>query len=200
VTDTTEPMELGEGLPELEQLLIDMFPLGLVRQLQQQYGNLGSAQVEDAVAIAVERLVKRLRRGPVRDVRKYLSKIAFNELNRIALRATDLPLDGERDDRPLPSAEEVALRNLAIDIIKEEIRTWENSHIREVTLIYVEATAYGEVLETDEVAEIIRSTLGEEINSLSVRKWRSRGLRKLREFIGENVFDMHGMSHRKGSE
>jgi hypothetical protein len=154
-----------------------------VRQLQGQFHNVGSAQVEDAVADAVEKLVRRLGQGPVRSVRDYLAKVAFNNLNKfVTHRVMEVELaDGQRDDAP--SAESEALRNAAIGIIKAEVRTWENAHIREVMLVYIDVMAYGEPLDTEEVAALVTATLNEVISPLSIRKWKARGLRKLREFI-----------------
>lgn len=180
----------GQGVEDLEQLLRDRFLLGLIGQLQERYRNVGSADVEDAVLTAVERLVKRLRRGPVNDVKGYLAKIAFNELNKHALRHRELPLEA-RDEHLMPSAETEAMRIAAIDIIKAEIRTWQNAHIREVTLVCVEAMAAGEPLEHTEIAELVSVVLGEEISAGSVGTWKVRGLRKLREFI-DNTPDVGG--------
>jgi DNA-directed RNA polymerase specialized sigma24 family protein len=96
--------DAAEGLPALQQLLVDKFFLGLVHQLQGQFSNLGSAEVEDAVADAVEKLLKRLSQRPVRSVKDYLAKVAFNDLNRIAKsRVKEVGL-GERDDQEAPSA------------------------------------------------------------------------------------------------
>ena len=192
--------DAAEGLPALQQLLVDKFFLGLVHQLQGQFSNLGSAEVEDAVADAVEKLLKRLSQGPVRSVKDYLAKVAFNDLNRLAKsRVKEIGL-GERDDQEAPSAEAGALRNAAIDIIKTEIRTWENAHIREVMLIYVDVMAYGEPLDTYEVADLASVVLGEDITPLSVRTWKARGLRKLHEFIdGAEGLDSPGQSERYGT-
>lgn len=184
--------ELGQGVEDLEQLLRDRFLLGLIGQLQAQFHNVGSADVEDAVLTAVERLLKRLSRGRVGDVKGYLAKIAFNELNKHVQRRRELPLEA-RDEDLEPSAETEAMRIAAIDIIKAEIRTWQNAHIREVTLVCVEAMAAGEPLEHTEIADLVSVVLGEEISAGSVGTWKARGLRKLREFI-EGTSDIGGQS------
>jgi DNA-directed RNA polymerase specialized sigma24 family protein len=182
------------GLDQLELLLRQRFFDGLVRQLRVKFSNLGSSDVEDAVAGAVESLVKRLSRRPVSgDLRAYLSKSAFNEARRAARRRTrglECPLD-ERDDSELPSTEDDALRTAGIEMIKAEVRSWENANVREVTLVYVEALVEGELLDTEEVAEIVSTVLGEEINPNSVRTWKARGLRKLQQFVNStDGFDM----------
>lgn len=183
VTDMRDDAEAQEeGIPELERALIDRFFLGLVRQLRSQFDNVGSAQVEDAVAVSVERLLIRLQRGPVRDVRSYLAKSAFNELRKTASRRVEVALE-ERDDAEIPSAEDVVLRGAAIDLIRAEISTWENDHIKHVMFVYVDMLVANDVLETDEVADIVSVNLGEHISPMSVRTWKARGLRKLRQFI-----------------
>jgi len=182
----------GEGLPDLEQLLVDRFFLGLIDQLQAQFRNVGSGRVEDAVAHAVEKVLKRLEKGQIRDVKAYLAKVAYNDLNKFSRRQKRYPevvLD-ERDEGASGSAEDSALRSAAIDIIKAEVRSWENANIREVMLVYIDVIAYDEPMDTDEVAELVSATLGQEIAPGSVRTWKARGLRKLREFIeGVDGFD-----------
>jgi len=175
----------AEGLSELEQLLVDKFFLGLVHQLQGQFDNVGSGRVEDAVAYAVEKVLKRQAEGPISDVKGYLATVAFNDLNKYVLRRKKYPeydLD-ERGDQELDSAEDEVMRSAAIDILKAEVRSWENAKIREVMLVYIDVMAFGEPMETDEVADLVSMTLGEEIAPGSVRTWKARGLRKLREFI-----------------
>lgn len=183
------------GLAELEELLRQGFFDGLVGQLKARYPNLGSGHVEDAVASAVEALVKRLRRGPLSgDARSYLAKIAYNAASKSAARAVlhpESPFE-EQPDEFTPSAEDEALRQASIELIKAEVRSWENVNIREVTMAYIEAAVESEVVETDEVAEIVGNVVGEEINPNSVRTWKARGLRKLTEF----AYSMNGFELR----
>jgi DNA-directed RNA polymerase specialized sigma24 family protein len=185
---TEDAPEPGEGVDELKQLLVERFFLGLVRQFRGEYPNLGSAAIEDAIATAVEKVLKRLAGGSVRDVRGYLAKVAHNEAKKAGRRAArEIPL-GERPDGLDEAAEDTVLREAALGIIKAEIAGWENAHVREVMLVYVDVIALDEPLETDEVAEIVGANLGEEINPLSVRTWKARGIKRLRTFIE----DMYG--------
>lgn len=180
-----------EGDATGEDALLDLmrggFLLGLVRQLQATYPSAGTGQVEDAVAEAVSRLVVRLRKEPpVVDVASYLAKVAHNTLKRTAERRAkqEAPLD-DRPDEATPSAEDEALRHAAVEVIRAEIRTWSNANIREVMLVYVDSIAYGEPLEADEVAAIAGQNLDEEISAGSVRVWKARGLKRLKEFVGD---------------
>lgn len=179
----TDPAE--DPVAALEGLIRQRFLEGLVRQLERGYPGAGYAKCEDAVCEAAARLVERLRKPPaVTDVRSYISKVAHNVLKNHAQRVDnhESPLE-ERDDREVSSAEEEALRFAAVEAIKAEIKLWENAHIREVMLVTIEAVAIGEPIEMAEIAEIAGQNLGEELSLQSVAVWKSRGLKKLREFF-----------------
>lgn len=185
---TTDDDEAGQG--DGEDVLLDLlkggFMLGLVSQLHQAYPNAGSGPIEDAVAEAVSRLLVRvLKEPPVSDVASYLAKVAHNTLKRGAERATnrESPLE-ERPEEADVSAEDEALRHAAVELIRAEVRSWENANIREVMLVYVDSIAYGEPLEAVDVATIAGQNLGEEISAGSVRVWKARGLKRLQEFVG----------------
>lgn len=181
--------DFGEGVDELEDLLAGGFFLGLVGQLQRQFRQIPPADIEDAVLEALQKMVQRLKtRGPVRDARKYLATIAYNCCNKASKQPVHLEIP-ERDAREI-TVENSVLQNAAIELIKTEVRSWENAHIREVISVYVEMIVTGELLEADEIAEIVSVNLGEQISVMSVSQWKARGLRKLREFIeGSDWFD-----------
>lgn len=178
-----------DGSDDLEQLLLgERFLLGLVAQLCAAYPSAGSGLAEEAVQEAVRKLVVRMDRPPpLRDVRAYLARVAYNTLNRIAPEVIDyeVPLE-DRPDTPTPSAEDESLRDAAVKAVKEEIRTWSNANKREVMLIYVDAIALGEPIEAQEVADLVRPILGEEISAPSVRVWKQRGMADLRKFVEQN--------------
>jgi DNA-directed RNA polymerase specialized sigma24 family protein len=183
----TEGEDTAPGADEkaLLRLMQEHFLVGLVRQMRRAYPNAGLGQLEDAVAEAVHKLVLRLRKGtPVRDVPAYLVTIAHNEFKRAAARANgrELPLD-DRPEGVVDSAEREALRDAALTAINTEIRSWENANMREVMLVYVEAISYGEPIEADEVAELVSGILGEQLSPNSVRVWKMRGFRRLRDFV-----------------
>ncbi|PVA35870.1 sigma-70 family RNA polymerase sigma factor [Mycobacteroides abscessus] len=176
----------GSGLDELERLVLGgSFLLGLVEQLGVAYPTAGRGLAEDCVQEAVRSLVIRMNRPPpVRDVRAYLARVAFNTLKRVAPRILqhEVPLEA-RPDAAHRSAEDEALRDAAVRAVKQEIRTWPNANIREVMLVYIDAIALGEPIEAEEVAELVSPILGEDISPVTVRKWKQRGMNRLREFI-----------------
>ena len=181
--------ESAKGLDELEDIVLGRhFLTGLVGQLVSAYPSAGSGLAEEAVEEAIRKLVKRMGRPPpVLDVRGYLAKTAFNTLNKTAPKIVghEVPLD-QRPDAEVPSAEDEALRDAAVRAVKAEIRIWTNRNVREVMLVYVDAIALGEPIEAEEVAELVSPILGEEISAASVRVWKQRGLKRLREYTEDN--------------
>ena len=185
---TGEEEDGGESA--LIGLMSGGFVLGLVGQLQATYPSAATGLIEDAVAEAARRLVERLRKQPpVIDVAAYFAKVAHNLVKQWAKRAAEreAPLD-HRPDIPHASAEDEALRHAAVELIRAETRTWTNTNIREVMLVYLESIAYGEPLEAAEVAEIVGQNVGEEISAGSVRVWKARGLRRLQDFVAQAEF------------
>jgi DNA-directed RNA polymerase specialized sigma24 family protein len=176
--------DTSDGGDELLKLIRDKYLVGLSAQIYGVFPNAGTAAVADAIGEAVKAIVIRLRKGKrIADVKAYLASTAYNELKRAAKRAArrEVPLD-QRPEEFSESAENVVLRDAAVQIVKAEIRTWENVNIREVMLVYVDAIALGEPIESEEVAEIVSPILGEEISAATVRVWKTRGFRKLRDF------------------
>lgn len=174
-----------DQLEELAELVDGGLIDALVRQIRAYYGTLGSGDVEDAVADAVERVVRRMKKGPLEgDLRSYMFKATLNSANK-AVRRAQRRAESSLDASPegaAPAVDEEVLRGQVIQLLLAEIRSWENAHIREVTLIYLEAAVAGEPIEGEEVAELASHILGEEINPRSVSQWRARGIRKLTTF------------------
>lgn len=180
----TEGNRLGEGGEELLSLIRYDYLGGLAKQIHGVFPMAGTAAVADAVAEAVKKVVVRIQKGtPILDVKSYLATVAYNELKREAKKAArrEAPLD-DQPDQSAESAEDTVLRDAALQIVRAEIRTWENANIREVMLVYIDAIALGEPIESEEVAEIVSPILGEEVSAATVRVWKTRGFRKLREF------------------
>jgi DNA-directed RNA polymerase specialized sigma24 family protein len=195
-------------LDELEQLVRDRVFDAMFHQIRARYPDLGTGQVEDAVADAIEGVLRRLQRGPTTgDLRSYLFKSAWNAARKAAGKAARRNETALADDEETPadawrnattSAEETALRNMAVQLLTAEVRCWENANIREVTLIYLEAAVAMEPIEATEVAERVGPILGEEINLTSVRQWKARGFRRLREYYLRLVESETELTPRKG--
>jgi len=177
------------GLDELERLVLGQsFLIGLVEQLRYSFPDAGLGLAEEAVEEAVRKLVVRMRKPPsVSDVRGYLARVAYNTLQRTAPKLVnhERPLE-DAPDASTPSAEADALRYAAVQTVKKEIGTWANANMREVMLVYVEAITIGEPIEAEEVAELVSPILGEEISPASVRVWKQRGMKRLRDFVEES--------------
>lgn len=184
--DNDDAMSSSEAqLVDLESLVSEGLVTALVRQIQSQYRWLGSAEVEDVVAGAIEQVVHRVKKAPLSgDLAAYVFKAALYRAKNTARQAARRA-EGPLDDLPVgtsPPVDEDVLRRQVIELLVAEIRSWENAHIREVTLVDLEAAVAGEPLEDTEVAELVTQVLGEEINSRSVSQWRRRGLQKLTKF------------------
>lgn len=184
--DNDDVMPSSEAqLVDLEALVSEGLVAALVRQIHSQYRWLGSAEVEDVVAGAIEQVVHRVKKAPLSgDLAAYVFKAALyrakNTARQVARRA-ERPLDDLRVDSTPPVDEEV-LRRQVVELLIAEIRSWENAHIREVTLVDLEAAVAGEPLDDTDVADLVSQVLGEEINPRSVSQWRRRGLQKLTKF------------------
>jgi DNA-directed RNA polymerase specialized sigma24 family protein len=186
VDDDNDAKPSSEGqLVDIESLVSEGLVTAMVRQIQSQYRWLGSAEVEDVVAGAIEQVVRRVKKAPLSgDLAAYVFKAALyrakNTARQVARRA-ESPLD----DLPAgtsPPADEEVLRRQVVELLVAEIRSWENAHIREVTLVDLEAAVAGEPLDDTDVADLVAQILGEEINPRSVSQWRRRGLQKLTKF------------------
>jgi DNA-directed RNA polymerase specialized sigma24 family protein len=184
--DLTDDPSAGDPLGELEQLISAGLFDGLVRQIRSHYPWLGKQNVEDAVAEAVERVVRRLQRGPLHgNLADYVFKAALNsarKTGRTVARRAETSLHAVPEATVSRSLEDDALRAMAVGLLLAEVRSWENTNIREVTLVYLEAAVAGEPMEAGEVADVVSQVLGEEINLRSVSQWKARGFRRLGAF------------------
>jgi DNA-directed RNA polymerase specialized sigma24 family protein len=190
----------GNGLDELEQLVLGQsFLIGLVEQLCRSFPDAGLGLAEEAVEEAVRKLVVRTRKPPpVTDVRGYLARVAFNTLQRAAPKLVNYERPMENaPEIDTASAESDALRYAAIQAVKKEIGTWANANMREVMLVYIDAITIGEPIEAEEVAELVSPILGEEISPGSVRVWKQRGMKRLREFVEQSDWGQGRMTNKE---
>jgi hypothetical protein len=176
---------------EVESMLRDGTVEGLARQLMSSFPGL-AAEAESAIGHAVEKLIVRPN-GP-RDCSAYLAACAYNEMKRLARRCVrheSLEALAERDEDWLdweladsgPTVEEQALRRVVYDILRSHVAKWETENVQVVTLLYLEAAYEGEPLPSDAASELASELLGYEVDANFVRTWKSRGFKKLREFV-----------------
>lgn len=182
--DTTEDSHL-------EEVVRDRFAEGLVRRLEKKYPGANPADVEDAVAVGVEKLV---RKGPTTSPRGYVTVVAENYVLKQFRRAVLDPLQYEDDDGELherspagaawenPPYDEVAARN-AYEFLRGVVGAWESTNIRAATLLVLEAAHLDEVLSGDELAELLEERLGQDVLPATARQWKKRGLDRLRDEI-----------------
>lgn len=190
-------MSDGEALNEalvakVEAMLRDGTVEGLARRLRRDFPTL-AAEADAAIGHGVERLI--LRPYSPRDCGAYLAACAYNELKRLArLQARHESLDAlaadPDGDRPgwepadgAATVEEQALRRITYDLLRSHVSTWDTENVRVVTLLYLEAAYEGEPLSSDTAAELASELLGYEVDANFVRTWKSRGFRKLRDYV-----------------
>ena len=182
--------DLNEDLvAEAEGMLQDGFIEGLARRLGRDFPSLAE-EATGSIGQALERLI--LRPVSPREPRKYLATSAYNEMKGLARRRARYDsLDGLRDsdgnwsepaDQPW-TVEEQALLDATYRELRTVVGTWETDHVRVVTLLYLEAAHEGEPLSSEDAADLLADILGEEVDADFVRTWKSRGYRKLREWV-----------------
>lgn len=176
---------------DVESMLGDGTVEGLVRRLRRDFPALES-EATAAVGHGVEKLI--VRDTVPDDPRRYLAACAYNEVKRVGrLRARHDSLEAlasENEDHagwtpedPGFTVEEQALLRATYDELRSHVETWETENVRLVTLLYLEAAFEGEPLPSEVAAEIVGELLGYEVEDSFVRTWKSRGFKKLREFV-----------------
>lgn len=197
VVETLLSMEgaasLNPGIvADVEVMLGDGFVEGLVRRLCRDFPAL-SSEGTDAVGHAVEKMIVK----PVAPTnpRGYLAASAYNEMKRLVRkRARTESLEAlaahDGDGRPgwTPAdpgftVEEQALLRATYDQLRADVETWETENVKVVTLLYLEAAFDGEPLTSSDAAELTGELLGYEVDDSFVRTWKSRGFKKLRDYV-----------------
>jgi DNA-directed RNA polymerase specialized sigma24 family protein len=182
-------MDARDRLEEaLETMLRDRFPEGLVRLLQNDFPGVAYADREDAVAIGFEKLVAadRVMDSP----RGYVTAVAVNAMKRIlrkrALEA--LSVDGDEDETGDPWADptfdEASTAN-AYAFMRDLVGAWESKNLKTATMLVIDAGRLGEPINGVELAQRLEEILGEQVLPVTARKWRERGLRRLRAELVE---------------
>ncbi len=181
---------LNEGLvAEADAMLRDGYIEGLARNIRRAFPSLGE-EATAAIGHAVERLI--LRPVAPREPRRYLATSAYNEMRGLARRrgrydSLDALSDSDGNVSELQdqawTVEEQALLDATYRELRAVVESWETDHVRVVTLLYLEAAYEGEPLSSEDAADLVADVLGEDVDADFVRTWKSRGFRKLREWV-----------------
>lgn len=179
---TPDPGDRAHDFNELEQgfrsMMADKFLDGLVRRFEKLFPD-HSAEVEDVLYEEVVRLAEATG-APPRNLRAVLTwrlrKRMLDVAKRPRLEDWDEPVERDTPERQ-------AIRKEMFDQLKALIDAWENRTMALVVRLTLEATYYGEVLETDDIKEIVLEQLGHELSTTNVWKLRSRGLKRLAQEV-----------------
>ncbi|MHB1844816.1 MAG: RNA polymerase sigma factor [Deltaproteobacteria bacterium] len=177
---------------EVEKMLGDGYVEGLVRRLCRDFPSL-AGDATGAVGHAVEKLV--VRPVPPDKPRSYLAACAYNEMKRVRrtrarVDSLDALADENEDGRtgwtpsdPGLTVEEQVLLTETYDQLRSHVETWETDNVRIVTLLYLEAAFECEPLTSADAAELVGELLSYEVEDSFVRTWKSRGFKKLRDYV-----------------
>lgn len=196
MSDGAEPVGLNQAMvAEVEAMLNDGFAEGLVRRLRGAFPSLAE-EADGAVGHAVEKLISRPE-APGKP-RPYLTACAYNEMKCLARRrARELSLDAlaaphSDDEDSGPgwqledggwTVEEKALLTATYAHLRAHVEAWETDNVRVVTLLYLEAAFLSEPLTSQDAADLAGDVLGYKVDDAFVRTWKSRGFKRLREYV-----------------
>lgn len=141
-----------------------------------------ASEAEDAIAVAVVRLLVASGKGRVLDEpRSWLFKVARNDIVRRLQRvhARQRPYEPDEDTRIVRAAEDDALADEVYKFVRSRIERWEQDRMRVVTLLYVEAAHFGEPLTEDGAATLATDILGEVVPKTSIGNTWRRGFKRL---------------------
>jgi hypothetical protein len=181
---------------EVQSMVDDRFPEGLVRMLAGDYPAGTHGDYEDAVATGFEKLVASERK--MENPRGFVTTVAINAMRRTLRRAALQQLagvdsdDGERDDlldRQIgewtdPTAEQAAADD-AYEFMQTLVGAWESRNIKTTTRLVLTAASIGEALSSEELAQRLEDQLGQDVSASTARQWRKRGLDRLRRELIE---------------
>lgn len=197
MSDGADSVGLNQAMvAEVEAMLADGTLEGITSRLRRDYPVL-AAEADGAVGHGVEKLIRLAQnRTPTRP-RAYLAACAHNEMTRmVRRRARELSLEtladrGDDEDsgqgwQPEQggwSVEEKALLTATYEQLRGHVSTWDTDNVRVVTLLYLEAAFLGEPLPSQDAAALASDLLGYEVDDAFVRTWKSRGFKRLREYV-----------------
>lgn len=197
--EATREDEVGRQSADLESRVCQLIESGAVDRIVRYVQRLTEAPlpaVEDAVAVGIEKLVRRFGRGQVDDVGAWLAEVAKNEVLRGYRDPATVPLDKETSSGDDPAAD-VMVREL-LRLIKHLLEGWENRNLATVTGLYIEAAFLGEPLSLAEARQFTEQILGESVSYSSIGTWKQRGLKRLADEL--TALDLRKTSRPGGKE
>lgn len=154
---------------------------GVHRRFTQQFRDqLGEADIEEAIARVIDKMLAKPSPVALRYPEGYLIKSVQNTL-RNALRRIipgELPDDDLLADRRV-SPEERELAAELLEMVRRRVNQWTNRNMAVVTMAYVEAHYYGEPIDTEAIQQIVLDTTGEDLTRTNVTTLLSRGRARL---------------------
>jgi DNA-directed RNA polymerase specialized sigma24 family protein len=182
---------------EVQRMVDERFPEGLVRVLAKDFPSANHADYEDAVSTGFEKLVVK---GPTYNPQGYVTTVAVNAMKRMLRRATFEQLAVEDDDEPPvdiwfdPTLNDAITEN-AFAFMRELVDRWESRNLKTTTLLLIEAGKLAEPLSSAELSERLEELLGQDVLPDTARQWRKRGLDRLRgELVAAELLDETEMS------
>ncbi|HYI60527.1 MAG TPA: hypothetical protein VEW93_01835 [Acidimicrobiales bacterium] len=164
----------------IEQWLDDGYFDGVHRKFRNEFGDLGEADIEDAVSRVVDKMLAGPS-GAIRHPRGYLVVGVRYRLRNVLRRVVPDQLPEDEDTRlaARPTQDEQIFATELLRVVKERIALWPNRKMATVTLAYVEAAYYGELVGPEELQQIVLDNLGEDVTLTNVSTLLNRGRARL---------------------
>lgn len=184
---------------EVDRMVNERFPEGLVRTLEGKFPSGQPADYEDAVSSGFLQLVRKPEKCE-ENARGYVTTVAVNAMKRALRRAAIQQLaaaygDHEDDDanEPLdaytsawddPVIEQVRLDD-AYDLMQRLVDAWPTENYKTTMRLLLAAAKVGEPLSSEELAERLGELLPKDVEPATARQWRRRALKRLRRELIE---------------
>lgn len=164
---------------EIRRLMETGFIDGVVRQLSRKHPHM-EAEIEDAIANAVLRVVTRTTTTPIKDLKGYLYRAANNGVLTAHHRASRFD-SAEVDalDGPGRPSEDDVLDLEVLRSLQRMVSQWPNRNLKGYALLYLDSIRYDEPLTEVDAAEQLSELFGEPVNVRSIGQWKSRAVRQL---------------------
>ncbi len=155
----------------------------LVKFLEKKYSNCPQL-VDDAVLESIASALEVSERRPIHKVGAFIAKVADRRVLR-ALRRERLG-DAARDTEEAKFSAELDLIDAkrTVEMLKRAMQQWAET-VRVVTGLVLDSVVQDVELSSEDLAAEASNLLARDITADEARVWKSRGLKKLREFLGE---------------